>query len=221
MYTDSKGFLEDLRKKGVSRAVIEQIERQGNVINALPVKSSSAEKAMKGEEGIDITTDYRGEEVLSSYGHLDLNSLRWGVIAEIDTAEAFRPVRAFGRKVLVTGVGLALLTSLLALVASYFMVKPLRKLTEGARRVGTGDMEVHVNVKSKDEFGELAKTFNHMAENLKRKKAELEEKGREHLELLLNILPASAVAQRMEGTGRKPGGQKVAFPSVRPGRHLR
>lgn len=202
MYTDSKGFLEDLRKKGVSRAVIEQIEKQGNVINALPVKSSSAEKAMKGEEGIDITTDYRGEEVLSSYGHLDLNSLRWGVIAEIDTAEAFRPVRAFGRKVLVTGVGLALLTSLLALVASYFMVKPLRKLTEGARRVGTGDMEVHVNVKSKDEFGELAKTFNHMAENLKRKKAELEEKGREHLELLLNILPASAVAQRMEGDAK-------------------
>ena len=76
-------------------------------------------------------------------------------------------MRAFGRKVLVTGVGLALLTSLLALVASYFMVKPLRKLTEGARRVGTGDMEVHVNVKSKDEFGELGRNVDELTHRLR------------------------------------------------------
>ncbi len=199
MHTDPKGFIADLRQKGLPKNVVDRIERQGCVINALPVKSASAEKAMAGQEGIEITTDYRGEEVLSAYGHLDLNSLRWGVIAEIDTAEAFKPVREFGKKVLVTAAGIALLTSAIALVASYFLVKPLKLLQEGARRIGTGDMEVRVRVKSKDEFGELARVFNKMAENLKIKKTALEEKAREHLELLLNILPASAVAQRMEG----------------------
>ncbi|MFM8932444.1 MAG: adenylate/guanylate cyclase domain-containing protein [Gemmataceae bacterium] len=199
MYTDPKGFVADMRRRGVPRAAVDQIERQGNVINAMPVNTTSAEKALQGQNGIEVTTDYRGQEVLSAYGHLDLNSLRWGVITEIDTEEAFRPVRDFGRKVLITGVGMALLTSLLALVASNYLVRPLKQLEEGARRLGSGETDVKVRVKSKDEFGQLAHVFNEMAENLNRQKNELEEKGRENLELLLNILPASAVAQRMEG----------------------
>jgi hypothetical protein len=52
------------------------------------------------------------------------------VIAEIDTAEAFKPVREFGKKVLVTAAGIALLTSAIALIASYFLVKPLKLLQE-------------------------------------------------------------------------------------------
>lgn len=199
MKENPKEFVADLRHQGFPTGVVDQIERQGNVLNTLPVKTTSAEKAMKGQEGIDVITDYRGQEVLSSYGHIDLNSLRWGIIAEMDTAEAFKPVKEFGRKVLITAAGLALLTSLLALAASHYLVKPLHKLEEGARKIGSGDMSVRVRVKSKDEFGALARVFNHMAENLQIKKEELEAKGREHLELLLSILPASAVAQRMEG----------------------
>lgn len=199
MVEDPKGFVGKLRNQGFPKGILEQIERQNSVLNIMPVNTSSAEKALKGQEGIDITKDYRDQEVLSSYGHIDLNSLRWGIIAEMDTAEAFKPVQAFGRKVLVTAAGLALLTSLLALVASHYLVKPLQQLEEGARKIGSGDMSVRVKVKSKDEFGALARVFNHMAENLQIKKEELEAKGREHLELLLSILPASAVAQRMEG----------------------
>ncbi len=199
MYENPKGFVAEMRQRGIPRAAMDQVERQGNVLNAMPVNTPSAERALQGQDGIDIITDYRGEEVLSAYGHLDLNSLRWAVITEIDTAEAFRPVKEFGRKALITGVGMALLASLLALVSSNYLVKPLKQLEEGARRLGAGETGVKVRVKSKDEFGQLARVFNEMAENLTQQKAELEEKGRENLELLLNILPASAVAQRMEG----------------------
>jgi class 3 adenylate cyclase len=199
MYENPKGFVAEMRQRGIPRAAMDQVERQGNVLNAMPVNTPSAERALQGQDGIDIITDYRGEEVLSAYGHLDLNSLRWAVITEIDTAEAFRPVKEFGRKALITGVGMALLASLLALVSSNYLIKPLKQLEEGARRLGAGETGVKVRLKSKDEFGQLARVFNEMAENLTQQKAELEEKGRENLELLLNILPASAVAQRMEG----------------------
>ena len=199
MYENPKEFVAGLRSRGAPKTMIDRIERQGNVLNALEVKTTSVEKGLKGEEGIAIVTDYRGEEVLSAYGHLDLNSVRWAIIAEIDTTEAFAPIRYFGRKVIITGVGLALLTTLLALVSSHFLIKPLKLLEQGARRIGAGEANVKVHVDSRDEFGELASVFNDMAKSLSQQKAELEEKGRENLELLLNILPASAIAQRMEG----------------------
>ena len=199
MYENPKAFVAEMRERGLPRAAMDQIERQGNVLNAMPVQTISVEKALQGQQGIEIINDYRGVEVLSAYGNLDLNSLRWAVITEIDTAEAFRPVRDFGRKALITGVGMALLASLLALVSSTYLVKPLKQLEEGARRLGAGETGVKVRLKSKDEFGQLARVFNEMADSLTQQKAELEEKGRENLELLLNILPASAVAQRMEG----------------------
>ena len=48
MHTDPKGFIADLRQKGLPKNVVDRIERQGSVINALPVKYASAEKAMAG-----------------------------------------------------------------------------------------------------------------------------------------------------------------------------
>lgn len=48
------------------------------------------------------------------------------------------------------------------------ILKPLGYLVEVTKRISIGDMTVKINVTSKDEVGELAKTFNKMIENLKK-----------------------------------------------------
>ena len=199
MVEDPEGFIASLRRSSVPSSVVDQIERQGNVLCVLPVGSAAAEAALNGQSGIMETTDYRGEKVLSAYGPLELDSLRWGVLAEMDMSEVEAPVRAFARRVVISAAALAGIVTLVALIVAQLLTQPLRRLADGARRLGAGETEVRVDVKSQDEFGELATVFNDMATNIKTQKENLERQIHENQELLHSILPASAVAQRREG----------------------
>ena len=199
MYEKPKDFVQLLRQSSVPTSVVVRIEKQGNVICAMPVESESVAAAFRGQKGIMVVNDYRGEETLSAYGPLELNSLRWAVITEKDLAEVEAPIHQLGRTVLIVASGMALAVTLLALMFSHLLTRPLRALTEGALRLGRGETDVKVRVKSRDEFGELGRVFNQMSENIKQQTERLEGQVRENQELLHSILPASAVAQRQEG----------------------
>jgi two-component system sensor histidine kinase BaeS len=57
---------------------------------------------------------------------------------------------------------------LLGLFLTWQLTDPLRKLTVAARGIAGGDLSQHVDIKSRDEIGELGRAFNEMAENLSR-----------------------------------------------------
>jgi class 3 adenylate cyclase len=197
-------FLKTLRESGVAAHIVDRIERQGNVLLALPVRTPPVERALQGKEGIEISRGYRDVPVVTAYGPIELDSLRWAVIAGMDSTEAYAPALAFGRKVLATGVGVALVVSLLALLWSHSLVRPIRALADGVRRVASDRLDVQVHVDTQDEFRELADAFNEMTRKLKANADQLEQKVRENEELLLNILPASAAARMQEGDGQSP-----------------
>jgi class 3 adenylate cyclase len=202
MYEDSQAFIQTLRESGTSTKIVDRIERQGTVMNALTVNTASVDEALRGREGITTVIDYRAKPVLSAYGPIELDSLRWAVIAEMDETEANAPIREFGRKVLIASSAITLVVSLLALLSSHFLTRPLRALADGARRLGAGETNVKVEISSRDEFGNLAQVFNSMCASIKSQTEELEARSRENQELLLNILPASAIAQRQGGDER-------------------
>ena len=49
------------------------------------------------------------------------------------------------------------------------MVNEIHALSAAAREVGNGNLDVHVNPRSKDELGQLAREFNHMVKHLREK----------------------------------------------------
>src|SRR4029077_5132803 len=55
-----------------------------------------------------------------------------------------------------------------------------------------------VPVRTRDEIGQLCSAFNGMVEDLHQKNVEIQNKNREHEELLLNVLPAP-IANRLRG----------------------
>jgi len=102
-----------------------------------------------------------------------------GSIGTLATAEVRYPASALNpqdvnfqsavfRYLLFAG-GLALL---FGIILSYFtsrqLVAPLRRLMQAANRIGHGHLDERVNVRSKDEVGQLANAFNAMADNLNR-----------------------------------------------------
>ncbi|MEL6581142.1 MAG: adenylate/guanylate cyclase domain-containing protein, partial [Cyanobacteria bacterium J06621_12] len=78
------------------------------------------------------------------------------------------------------------------------------------RQVGKGNTDVKIKVKSKDEFRELATSFNEMVDNLDHQKKLVQQKNQENEELLLSILP-EPVAKRVQ-QGEESIGD--SFPKV-------
>jgi class 3 adenylate cyclase len=199
MYSNPDAFLKQLESSGATQAVIQAVTSKRTVMNTLPVTNTSVEQALLGRSGIQRVRNYLGKPVISAYGPLELDSLRWAVLAEMDLDEAEAPAREFGRNVIIISSAMALLVSVLALISSHFLTKPLRQLTDGARKIGSGETHVKVEVSSRDEFGELARVFNEMSDSITSQTEKLAEQDRQNQELLLSILPASAVEQRREG----------------------
>ena len=59
------------------------------------------------------------------------------------------------------------------------MVRPIRRLDEGARRIGAGDLDQQIDVRTGDELEGLADQFNRMTAQLRESYAGLERKVEE------------------------------------------
>jgi signal transduction histidine kinase/DNA-binding response OmpR family regulator len=79
------------------------------------------------------------------------------------------------RTILLTLFGITLVALVTWLVVSRFINHPLRDLAEKARRFAEGDMGVSCPVRTEDEIGILAKTFNGMVEAVSSARRTLEE----------------------------------------------
>ena len=189
---------------------IERIQRLGTSILEQEVKTLATEEVFEGQSGTRILDDYRGVPVLSSYAPLDIEGITWAILAEIDVSEAFAPIDRFQRQVLISTAIIVLVVTLIALVLSNVFVRPIQILRQGFGQLSEGDTGVSVELNSKDEFQELAQSFNEMVDSLRQKTQLLQDKSRENEELLLSILP-EPVAQRLKG-----GEESIAdgFPNV-------
>ena len=121
-----------------------------------------------------IARDLDGRRVLSASA--PVAPLGWAVLIEQPLFEAFEPIRAS----IFRTVGLALfgvlLSVLVSLVLARRLVRPIRALTEGAGRIGAGDLGHRLEVKTGDEIEALAEQFNQMTSQLRESYANLEQK---------------------------------------------
>lgn len=75
-------------------------------------------------------------------------------------------LNSVNKSTLIAGVAGAMTAILLGLLLTRHFTKPIQALKRGASRIASGDLAYRVEVKSKDEFGELAQSFNSMAASL-------------------------------------------------------
>ena len=210
-------YLEAIAAEGLPKEEVALIEEFNTSILHQTVRTPAIEEASDTQTGFAIVEDYRGKPTLSAYRPLDLNGLDWVINAQIDTAEAFEPTRVFQRRVLLATAIIVLIVTLIASVLSYYFVRPIRSLIDGFRQVGKGNTDVRVSVQSRDEFHELATSFNEMVDNLDRQKKLIQQKNEENEELLLSILPepvAKRVQQGEEDIGDSFSNVTVLFASL-------
>lgn len=194
---DPQGYTHILRSLGIDEATINRIEQYNTSILQKPMKTKAVERALNGKEGTEIIQDYRDIPVLSSYAPLDLEGLDWAILAEIDLAEAYAPIYTFKNQILISATVLILLVTLIAMGIAYLFVKPIKLLIDNAGKVAAGELDAMASIETKDEFGELAKSFNAMVRSLRTQTNLVQQKNQENDQLLLSIFPAS-IAKRLK-----------------------
>ena len=94
---------------------------------------------------------------------------------------------------------LALATSLLlGYMASYFIARRIRRIERSAELIAGGDLSANVPETVEDEIGQLADTFNVMADRLRSAFAQVEYE-RDRVEVLLNDLSEGVVGVSADG----------------------
>ncbi len=125
-------------------------------------------------EQVTIARDLKGRSVMTAYA--TIAPLRWSVFVEQPLGEAFETLYASIQRT----IGLLALGVLLAVAASLLlarrMVTPIQALQAGAARIGAGELDQRIDVRTGDEVEALADQFNSMAAQLKESYAGLERK---------------------------------------------
>ena len=196
---DPEAYERDVVDAGTPPDVAESAIRQHGTTLVQPVATDATKLAQQGQRGTLIADDYLGHETLQAYAPADIPGFRWGVVAKIDTSEAFAPVTAFTRTLVLSTVGIIFVVCIAAMLLARLFVRPIRRLEIGAQQISSGDYGVTVPVVSRDEFGDLTVAFNGMSRNLAIKEDLLTEQRRENDRIMLTLMPEQVMARYREG----------------------
>ena len=129
-----------------------------------------------------LAHDAAGAEVLTAFAPID--PLGWRVFVEQPVAEVYATLDASILRTALLLLGGFVISALAALALARRMVRPIRTLQEGAQRIGAGELEQRIDVRTGDELEALAGQFNDMSDELRRSYAELEQKVEERTQQL-------------------------------------
>ncbi|MFO1086490.1 MAG: GAF domain-containing protein [Reyranellaceae bacterium] len=137
---------------------------------------AAALKNQPGQEGNSAVGAVNRDGVSVLSAHALIPALGWLVFVEVPTIEAERPVIDAGLRALALLIlGVVMAGAAGALLARR-MVVPIRALEAGARRVGDGELDQRLSIKTGDELESLADQFNRTAEALQTSYADLEKR---------------------------------------------
>ena len=89
------------------------------------------------------------------------------MIVRVSAEQIYKTVAAQrNRTLLLLGLILPIAVTIIYLLVNRLIRRPVENLAEKAKRFAEGDMSVSVDVKTEDEIGVLARTFNYMVESV-------------------------------------------------------
>lgn len=131
------------------------------------VQTLATERALRGENGEDTITDFKGTQVLSSYARVELGDFSWIIVSEISSAEAFAGITSLNWTMIMLAVGFAAAILFFAIYISRLISYPILQLSEHIKRVDReGSFEISHSEVYADEVGETSRAFNSLIKNL-------------------------------------------------------
>jgi two-component system NtrC family sensor kinase len=127
--------------------------------------------ASKVKQGVKEFENSDGSTMLGAYAKVD--PWRLLVLTQIKKEEALRASKELiDRSIIFAGI-ILLGAFMVSILFSRYLTGPIRKLQAATEVVGRGDFNINIPVKTRDEIGALADSFNQMAGTLNETQAKL------------------------------------------------
>jgi signal transduction histidine kinase len=176
---DNRGeaYVVDDQGRLIAHPDISLVLRNTDLSRLVQVQAARAMQSPETSDHSGVVVNLEGRKVLSAYARVV--PLGWLVFAEMPVEEAYGPLYSTLIRsgfLLLSGLVLAFLAGL---YLARRMVVPIRTLTDGAARIGGGDLTQRITVSTGDELEELGNQFNNMTARLQESYATLERKVEE------------------------------------------
>ncbi|HYA93251.1 MAG TPA: cache domain-containing protein [Thermodesulfobacteriota bacterium] len=151
-------FLVDEKGRVVSHQNEDYVTQQTN-LSEYPLITAFK----KGQKGMIYFSDDGTPRV----GYAKETKYGWTLAMQQDTKETFKALRQTETfTYLLLGIT-AFVVIVIAWLLGRAIGKPIKQLTQVAERISVGDMEVAINIKSRDEIGNLAEAISRMQDSLR------------------------------------------------------
>jgi len=113
------------------------------------------------------TTHFKNKKGKSFYGHVRNIKHGWAIALQQEDAEVFESLKRVQDFAFILLIATIVIVSLIAWISARAIVTPIMKLTDVAERMSLGDLNMQINIPSKDEIGLLAQAIKRMQTSLR------------------------------------------------------
>ncbi len=150
-------------------AVLERLGHQSLGVVTGTLKVSPDMIAASGQEGFIETSDRNQAPILAVYRHIRLFAeWGWGLVLQIKQEDLLRPMSTAFSIAWIMGFMATVVFTIVALILTRRLIRPLRKLTLAAQQLTQGQRHVRSHHTGRDEVGILARAFDVMADEVAR-----------------------------------------------------
>jgi methyl-accepting chemotaxis protein len=151
---DEKGFV-------VSHPDRQYVTKRRN-LNSHPLIASFRKKGWR-----TVTTEFNAPNGQVAFGHVRSNNYGWALVLQQQNEEVFESFNRVQEFALILLAGTILLVLIIAWFSARAIVNPVMKLTDAAERMSLGELNVKIDINSKDEIGLLAQAIGRMQTSLR------------------------------------------------------
>jgi methyl-accepting chemotaxis protein len=150
---DEKGFV-------ISHPDKRYVAKRKN-LNSHPLIASFRKKGWRS-----ITSEFVAADGETTFGHVRSNYYGWALVLQQDHSEIFDALHRTQSFALILLAVTVVIVLAIAWFSAQAIVTPMVKLTNAAERLSLGEMDVNIDIKSKDEIGLLAQAVGRMQTSL-------------------------------------------------------
>jgi len=168
-----------------NKLMITESRFYNNVILKQVVDTEGVRGAFDNEVGtIGIYTNYTGRQILGVSRYIE--KMHWVVLAEKGITEAFAPLASLRNFTIIMGIVGIMVIVAVAILFAKKITKPISSLALAAGDVANGNLKGIEGIRSRDEIGNLADSFNKMTINLKEFRDDLRQSEERYRGLIEN-----------------------------------